>query len=114
MRELDDIALDPTDRQAVEEAARVLRDRFDVAEIVLFGSKARGTAGPYSDLDLLILTRGQPTQRDRLAMSDALYELELEREVLFGRLVVGQDDWYNGVYQVLAIRSEVERDGVRL
>jgi hypothetical protein len=33
---------------------------------VIFGSFARGDAGPYSDVDLRIITAGEPVERDRV------------------------------------------------
>jgi predicted nucleotidyltransferase len=56
MRTLDDVALAPAERQAIEAAAAALRARFPVTDIVLFGSKARGDSDPESDIDLLVLT----------------------------------------------------------
>ena len=42
-------------------AARMVRERDDLLAVVLFGSRARGTAGPDSDWDLaLIAETGQP------------------------------------------------------
>jgi predicted nucleotidyltransferase len=41
----------------LEEAARRLREAFDLEALYLFGSHARGTAGPRSDLDLLVVAR---------------------------------------------------------
>ena len=38
-----------------------LRDEYDVAEIHVFGSVARGEAGPDSDIDILVDFRSPPT-----------------------------------------------------
>ena len=39
---------------------RELRERFDVRSLALFGSIARGEAGPESDVDILVEFKGQP------------------------------------------------------
>ena len=46
------------EQKAVEQFATTLRQRWGsrIVEIRLFGSKARGDAGPESDVDLLIVT----------------------------------------------------------
>jgi len=50
-----------------QRAQRVLQERADVLEIRLFGSLARGTAGPGSDADLFIVVRdGAPSFLDRI------------------------------------------------
>ena len=40
---------------------RRVRDEFDVAELYVFGSVARGDAGPVSDIDILVDFRTPPT-----------------------------------------------------
>ena len=42
----------------------VLAERFGVVELALFGSMARGDAGPDSDIDILVSFDG-PTNPDR-------------------------------------------------
>jgi len=53
-------------REALEEILRRIVQIADPQQIILFGSAARGTMGPDSDLDLLVVTRG-PAHRRRLA-----------------------------------------------
>ena len=44
------------ERPAVlEDLVRRIAERFSPAKIILFGSSARGNAGPDSDIDLLVL-----------------------------------------------------------
>ena len=40
--------------QAIRELAPTLRERFGVASLGIFGSVARGDAGPDSDIDVLV------------------------------------------------------------
>ena len=65
-----------------EQANRVLEDVLNrvrqllgdtLASVVLFGSRARGTAHPHSDIDLLIVARSLPDEegRDELALDIA-------------------------------------------
>ena len=65
-----------------EQANRILEDVLNRARqllgdtlvsVVLFGSRARGTAHPYSDIDLLIVARSLPSEegRDELALDIA-------------------------------------------
>lgn len=50
-----------------ERACRLLGERNDVLEVRLFGSLARGSAGPGSDADLFIVLRdGAPPFLDRI------------------------------------------------
>lgn len=43
------------DETLITEAARRLSDAAPEAQVILFGSHARGDAGPHSDLDFLVV-----------------------------------------------------------
>lgn len=74
-------------------------------------SKARGTDDSESDIDLLLITSVPVSWRERRSITDSLFDLQIEREVVISPLVISRDDWLNGVYQVLPIRREIDRDG---
>ena len=112
MRALDQVRLKENDRRAVERAAAILRERFPVDRVVLFGSKARGDDDAESDIDLLILTSRPVSHAERSRMTEALFGLQLELEVVISKFVVPRAQWEHGLYQVMPIRREIERDGV--
>jgi predicted nucleotidyltransferase len=114
MKTLDDIPLTDRERQAIREAKQLLTERWPVEEVILFGSKARCDSGPESDIDLLVLGADTSVARQGGAMRSALVPVQLAHDVAFDILAESRDAWHNGVYQVLAIRREVERDGVTL
>jgi len=43
------------ERKILSEVARTLRDRFDVVEVILYGSAARGELDEESDIDLVVV-----------------------------------------------------------
>lgn len=112
MPTLDQISLAPNDRAAISAAARTLRERFPVEQVILFGSKVRGTDDPESDIDLLVLTSRELTWKERAALIDALYEIQLAQDVLLSPLVVSRRDWEAGMFSVLPLHKEIEREGV--
>jgi uncharacterized protein len=112
MRTIDEIDLSIRDRRAIEDAAAVLRQRFPVAGIVLFGSKARGTDEPESDIDLLLVTSRGLTWRERRSVTEAMFDVEMKHDVVISTLIVSREDWSEGLYTVLPIKGEIERDGV--
>jgi len=60
--------------QLIDQMARRLARRFKPEQIILFGSHARGTAGPDSDVDLLVVTPIIGSKRElRIAMRVALH-----------------------------------------
>ncbi|MCP4250027.1 MAG: nucleotidyltransferase domain-containing protein [bacterium] len=112
MNTLDEISLSHKDRGAVQAAAAILRERFRAERVVLFGSKARGDDDTESDIDLLVLTERPLTDAEKTRVTDALFGLQLELEVVISTLVVPTEEWQHGLYQVLPIRHEIEREGV--
>ncbi len=111
MRTLNDLALKDNDLCAVREASAILRSLFPVQKVILFGSKARSSDDDQSDIDLLVLTSRAVEQSEKDSMTDALFDIELQRAVVLNKLVVPLEQWEHGLYRVLPIHTEIERDG---
>ena len=47
------------DKPTIQAVARLIVERFDPDQVILFGSHARGQAGMHSDVDLLVVKRGE-------------------------------------------------------
>jgi predicted nucleotidyltransferase len=66
----------------IDEAVQKIVDRFHPVKIILFGSYARGAAGPDSDVDLLVVMEVKDSKRRQaveidLALSDRTFPLDL-------------------------------------
>jgi predicted nucleotidyltransferase len=59
-------------RREIERFRTVLSGRPDVERAIVFGSAARGTVGPQSDVDLIVVQRTDRRFMDRL---DEMYRL---------------------------------------
>ena len=114
MRALSDIRLRQNDQRALEAASKILRERFPVARLVLFGSKARGDDEEDSDIDLLILVDAEVDMSLRRRIREALYALQREMNVSFGEMIVAVKEWDEGIYQAMPIRIEIDREGALL
>jgi predicted nucleotidyltransferase len=112
VRTLKDIQLHEKDREAIQRAAAILRAQFPVERIILYGSKARGDDDAESDIDLLVLTSRPVGHAEEDRTVDALYDIELDLGVVLTALVTSAEEWDHGLYQVLPLHTEVERDGV--
>jgi predicted nucleotidyltransferase len=75
---------------------------FQPERIILFGSHARGEAGPDSDVDLLVVTPAKGSTRDlAVAIGVALHDVEVAKDIIVVRLedfawrqhVVGTIEW---------------------
>lgn len=106
-------ALMAAEREAVREfLERVRRDLQQAdASAVVFGSRARGEAGPESDLDVLVaLDRDDFPIRRRVF--DLAYEVFLATDVLISPLVISREGFAALKRSNRRIVRDIERDGV--
>ena len=52
-------------RDRIREMVRVIVERFRPEKVILFGSHARGEAGPDSDVDLLVVMQVEGSKREQ-------------------------------------------------
>ncbi len=75
--------LDPGVRPTIREMVRRIVERFQPHKVVLFGSHARGGAGPNSDVDLLVIMDVAGSKREaRVAIRVALNGMGLPKDVV--------------------------------
>ncbi|MCX7016961.1 MAG: nucleotidyltransferase domain-containing protein [Candidatus Sumerlaeota bacterium] len=71
------------DEKIIQEAAKRLAERFQPWKIVLFGSQARGEAGPRSDVDLLVVCDCEGRRRRLMVeMNAALGGLGFAKDIV--------------------------------
>jgi uncharacterized protein len=69
-------------QEIIEEMVRRIVKKFDPDQILLFGSYARGTAGPDSDVDLLVVMPVTGSIREkRLEIRIALHEIPMAKDI---------------------------------
>ncbi len=112
MKNVKENLLIPKEKRAIQEASLVLSERFSIAKVILFGSKARGDADKESDIDLLILTSRQMNRHESDKITDELFEVNLKYDVCISAIILSKDEWENGLYTVLPIHQEIAEDGV--
>lgn len=84
-----------------------------VEQILLYGSKARGDAGPDSDLDVLLILRNRDAGRKR-QLRWIGYLLAATSDVVPSILAYTSDEW-EGLKQIKSpFHRNVERDEVRV
>jgi predicted nucleotidyltransferase len=107
------LALTPEEQSWLEAYRQALHQQFPglVQDIIIFGSKARGTARPDSDLDLvLILREGDWRLKDAVSLPG--YELSIGTNVVPSLQVYTAAEWQQLRAWQSVFREAVERDGV--
>lgn len=85
-----------------------------VAEVILYGSHARGDATSESDWDFLILVDGLIDEQRVDTIRYQIYEVEWQTGEVLSSIVRSRKEWNSPVYQVMPFHQNVEREGMRL
>lgn len=100
------------DRQLLLAVKEVVRRFLPTAEVLLYGSVARGTHGPESDYDVLVIAERPLSRTQEDAVMDAVFDLELERQVVISTLLYSKDEWDAPLRRVSPFHEEVERNAI--
>lgn len=98
------------DKVIAEEVKSAVHDFDPTAEVVLFGSRARGDARFDSDYDFLVLLNVPLDFRLKGNILDRLYDIELAFDCVLGVLVENSDYWQ--MLENTPIFSEISQDGI--
>lgn len=111
---------DPWQQSHPQDAAFLARCRDAVREVapdatvILYGSRARGTAEPGSDYDLLVLVEGPLSRKLEDWIGDRLYALELESGTVLSLLAYEKRTWDTPLYKAMPLHCNVDREGILL
>jgi len=84
------------------------------AEIILYGSRARGTASEESDWDFLILTAISLDHKTKKRISRVLYEIEWETCEIISPLIHEKGYWQSPLNKVTPFYKNVTSQGISL
>ena len=106
--------LDYNEQQAVTKFHSLIKEKFNVTKLILFGSRARGDADPYSDIDLLALSKKKENLQDFLKLSDIAADVNIDYGVAISCLYDNDDDWREGRVNNPMFKINVDREGIAL
>ena len=92
----------PSERQAIRQIVQRIVSQFHPDRIILFGSHARGDAGPDSDVDLLVVMPVEGSRREKaVEIGVALHDIRIPKDILVTtpeafesrKMIVGTIEW---------------------
>lgn len=92
----------------------LLMERVTLHKLILFGSRARGDAGPYSDMDVVVILDDASGERDFDYVSDCAWEAGFERGIVIVPVVFTREEWENSPERYSLLAQAVETEGVPL
>ncbi len=109
--------LDQDTEQAVRRFIALIADRYEIAETIVYGSRARGIYRADSDADIAVLLRGehQRFMAAKLDMADVAFDVLLETGILISPLPIWLEEWdHPEHYSNPALLKNIAKEGVRL
>lgn len=82
------------------------------ADIILYGSRARGDFRADSDWDFLILTNLPENNITKTTIRNKLFDLELETEEPISSIIHNKNVWTD--YEVTPLYQIISKEGIRI
>lgn len=109
--------IDQDTENAVRSFLALIASHYDTAGAIIYGSRARGTYRPDSDVDVAVLLKGehQRVLTTTLAMADVAFDVLLETGINISPLPVWLDEWeHPESYSNPALLQNIAKEGIRL
>lgn len=106
--------LSPEERALMRAVKRVVWKHVPGAQVVLYGSAARGTRGPESDYDVAVISPQKLTTADEDRIYDEVYRIEIERDAIVSIAFSSLSEWELPLTKATPYYKNVMKEGVVL
>lgn len=106
--------MNATEKKVLETFKALLLKQFSLHKIILFGSRARGDATPYSDMDIGVILDKTPDEQDMDYVSDCAWEAGFENGIVIVPIVFSKEEWENSPERYSLLAQAVEMEGVSI
>jgi predicted nucleotidyltransferase len=101
------------DIDLLKRCKQAIRQVVPDADVILYGSRARGDADEYSDYDILVLTNGPADIPIHEKMIESISPLENDGAVLT-LAIYNRQQWDTPLYRAMPSHKNIDREGVLL
>lgn len=106
--------MNTVEKAVLDKFKSLLLNRVAVCKLVLFGSRARGDADTFSDMDVLVVLEGTPSEEVFDYVSDCAWEAGFAQGIVVVPVVFTRDEWENSPQRYSLLAYAVEAEGVLL
>ncbi len=102
------------EKQILDRFRALLQERLPRHQVIMFGSRARGDAEPYSDLDIMVIIDGIVDEAVREWVSDCAWEAGYTKGVVIVPVVFSRTEWEQGPERHSLLALAVASEGIPL
>lgn len=106
--------MDNIEKTILDRFKDLLLKRGNLHKLILFGSRARGDAGPYSDMDIVIVLDDSANEKDFDYVSDSAWEAGFEHGIVIVPVVFTRSEWENSPERYSLLVQAVDAEGLSL
>jgi predicted nucleotidyltransferase len=112
MRPLNSLTSSAADTTLLQRCKKAVTDVVGDAEVILYGSRARGDAQEDSDYDILVIVDGPVNMALEERILSKVYPLELDTGAMLTLIVYNRQQWDSALYRAMPFHKNVDREGV--
>lgn len=101
-----------TEEKILDNFKNLLLKKIRLHKLILFGSRARGEAGPYSDMDVVVILQGVASGRAIDYVSDCAWEAGYEHGIVIIPIVFSKEEWENSPERYSLLSQAVKAEGI--
>jgi len=106
--------MNATEKAVLDRFKTLLLERLKLHKLILFGSRARGNADPYSDMDVVVVLDGASDEEERDYVSNCAWEASFKHGIVVVPVVFSRNEWENGPERHSLLVQAVNMEGVNL
>jgi uncharacterized protein len=104
--------MNETEQQVLDRLRAALAAKLPLYRLILFGSRARGDAEQFSDLDVVVVLDGPLDDLAREVISDCAWEAGFNQGMVVVPVAFSRHDWENGPERHSLLAQAVEAEGI--
>jgi len=102
------------DESILKKCGEAIRRVDPSAEVILYGSRARGDHRDDSDYDFLIIVDGEVAADKEDIIREQLYPVELDTGCVLTVFMISRSEWNSPLYIAMPFYQNVRREGITL
>ncbi len=112
MKSITNLKLKENEINALNELKERLLQSFPDAEIILYGSKARGDYEEFSDIDVLVLLKREINNSLEEKIFSLAFKIELKYDVVIGIIVYSKNFWNSDLGKAMPLHWNIDKEGI--